>query len=698
LPVGRGPRAQTPKPPSPVIAPSAFLRIAPNNTVTVLCKHLEFGQGPMTGLATLVAEELDADWGQIRGAEAPGNAALYANLEYAPLQMTGGSSATSNSYEQMRKVGAAARAMLVAAAADAWGVPEAEISVAKGVISHTKTGQSAQFGAFADAAAKLPVPENPRLKDPSMFTLIGRENVVKRLDTPDKTRGKAVFTMDLHVPGMLTAVLARPPLFGAKAVSLDDAAARAVKGVIDIKILPMGVAIYADATWPAIKARRLLKVVWDDSSAEKRSTEQMLDELRAKAATPGRVANQHGDPARAMTGAARVVETEYLFPHLAHSPMEPLDGLMVWVGTRIRAKLGSQAPTLDQGQISQIFGVTADKVDIEVVIAGGSFGRRPDIGNDFVAELAHATKAIGQNRPVKLVWTREDDIQAGFYRPLVAHKLRAAVDGGRIVGWSNTIAGQSFLVGSIVEGFMKDGVDPMLFEGASELPYDLPNFRCDFHIVNLGVPTTSFRSVGSTHTTYATECFMDELLQLMGKDPVAGRLELITKSPRHAGVLKAVAELAAWTGPKVGNDRGRGVAVAKAFNTYIAQIAEVSVGANGEPRVQKVWCAVDCGVVVNPDIVRAQMEGGIGFGLGHILYAEVPIKDGRVVPKNFDQYRSLRINEMPEITVEIVASTEKPTGVGELGVPCIGPAVANALAALGQERPRRLPMVRAPFA
>jgi isoquinoline 1-oxidoreductase beta subunit len=674
-------------------APNAFIRIAPDNIVTVLCKHIEFGQGPYTGLTTIVAEELDADWSQMRAVSAPADAKLYNNFAFGPVQGTGGSTAIANSYEQLRKAGATARAMLIQAAAQTWSVPAGEITVEKGVLKHA-SGKSASFGDFAEAAAKLPAPDNVALKDPAKFTLIGKENVVKKLDVPNKTDGKAIFTIDLDEPGMLTVVVAHPTRFNAKVASVDDTEARKIPGVVDVKTLPSGVAVYANGMWPAIKGRAALRIIWDEAGTETRSTAQIIEDYRKLAKTPGTKAASKGDAEASLAKAGVVIEAEFVFPYLAHAPMEPLDGFLRWDGEKAVARFGSQIQTLDQGTIAHVLGLTPDKVQIETLLAGGSFGRRAQPTAHLAAELAEAAKAIGPNKPVKLVWAREDDIRGGFYRPLFVHRLRGAVQDGKIVAWTNTVVGQSFLKGSPFEAMIKDGIDPTSVEGSSELPYEIENFHCDLHTTTVGVPTLWFRSVGHTHTGYAVECFVDELLQAAGKDPVAGRLEMMGKSLRHAGVLRAVAELAKWSGPGPSDGRARGVAVVESFDSYIAQIAEVSAGENGVPRVHKVWCAVDCGVAVNPDVIRAQMEGGIGYGLGHILFAEIPLDDGRVVPKNFDTYRSLRINEMPEIEVVIVNSGEKPTGVGEPGVPPIGPAVANAMARLGMERPRRLPIVK----
>lgn len=673
-------------------APNAFIRVAADNSVTVLVKHIEFGQGPFTGLATLVAEEMDADWGQMRAEHAPADVKLYANLAFG-VQGTGGSTAIANSFEQIRKAAATARTMLVQAAAQAWKVPVGEITIDAGVLKHA-SGKQGRFGEFADAAAKLPVPDNAPLKQPAQFKLIGKEGVVKRLDSADKARGKAQFTIDISAPNMLTVVVARPPRFGGKVASFDAAETLKVKGVVDVKQIGSGVAVYAQGMWPALKGREALKVVWDESEAEKRGSAELVTEYRALARTPGKVAGSHGDAEAVLAKAERVIEAEYVFPYLAHAPMEPLDGYLEWNAQGALARFGSQFQTTEHQTIATILGLPPEKVQLETMLAGGSFGRRAQVSQHLAAELAMCAKAIGPNRPVKLVWTREDDLTGGYYRPLFVHRMRGAVKDGKITAWSAGIVGQSFILGTFFEQMIaKDGLDSTMFEGANELPYEIADFRCEVHATKVGVPTLWWRSVGHTHTAYAVECFMDELLQAAGQDPVAGRLALMGKEPRLAGVLKAVADMAKWTGPDAGNGRARGVGLAESFGSYVAQIAEVSVGPDGEPKVHKVWCAIDCGIAVNPDVIRAQMEGGIGFGLGHALYGELTLDQGKPVQTNFDTYRSLRIHEMPEVEVRIIASSEKPTGVGEPGVPPIGPAVANALARLGQGRPRRLPMV-----
>ncbi|WP_313687119.1 molybdopterin cofactor-binding domain-containing protein, partial [Pantoea sp.] len=394
---------------------------------------------------------------------------------------------------------------------------------------------------------------------------------------------------------------------------------------------------------------------------------------------------------QAFASADKIIEAEYTFPYLAHAPMEPLNGYIFWDGDSVYAEYGCQIQTLDQAQLTAAFGLPPEKVKIETILAGGSFGRRIDFGNpklgpDLAADMAAAALAIGPGKGIKVVWTREDDIRSGWYRPMVLHKMRAAIRNNQISAWTNTVAGHSFFKDSAFDAAIKNGLDPMLVEGSSEPPYTFANFQCDAHIVPGHVPVTSLRSVGSTHTCHAVEAFIDKVLDALGQDPVEGRLALMTDAPREAGTLRAVAKAANWTGSLVGNNRARGVAVAKAFNTRVAQIAEVSIGENGQPRVHKVWCAVDCGIAVNPDVIKAQIEGGIGYGLSVALYGNITLKEGHVEQSNFNNYRPLRINEMPEIEVIIIPSDEAPTGVGELGVPPIAPAVANALAKLGRSR------------
>ncbi|HEX7883463.1 MAG TPA: molybdopterin cofactor-binding domain-containing protein, partial [Afipia sp.] len=464
------------------ITPNTFLIIKPDNTVTVLCKHIEMGQGPFTGMATLVAEELDADWAQMRADHAPSNPVFYKNLLFG-VQGTGGSTAIANSYEQMRKVGAAAREMLVAAAAAEWNVPATEITVDNGVIRHS-SGKEGRFGAFAEKANQMPVPADPKLKDPSQFKLIGKEGVVKRLDSAEKTNGTAEYTLDINEPDMLTVVIARPPRFGATVASVDATAAKAVTGVVDVKQVPTGVAVYAKGFWPAKTGRDALKITWDDSKAEKRGSAELLQQFRGLSKTAGKLVKAEGKFEESMAKGGRVIEVEYVFPYLAHAAMEPLNAYLKWDGDTAYARYGCQFPTPDHMAISKVLGLPIEKVKIDVVLAGGSFGRRAQQSTHQAIELAEVAKAIGPGKGVKLVWTREDDMRGGYYRPYAIHRMRGAVRDGKIEAWSDTIVSQSIVKGSFFESIMfKDGLDPTSYEGSNEIPYDVENFRCDMHQV-----------------------------------------------------------------------------------------------------------------------------------------------------------------------------------------------------------------------
>ncbi len=672
-------------------APNAFVRVAPDNTVTVLSKHIEFGQGTYTGLATLVAEELDADWDQIRVETAPADAYLYNNLHWGPVQGTGGSSSLGNSYMQLRRAGAMARALLVEAAARRWRVPEFLVTVDKGVVSHAASKRSATFGELAAEAAELPPPVDVTLKDPKDFKLIGTH--VPRVDSRDKSRGTARFTIDMTLPDMLTAVIARPRVFGATVKSLDATAAKAVAGVTDVVEIPRGVAVVAKGFWAAKTGRDKLVIDWDTSAAETRGSAEIMAEYKRLAAKPGDMVRQDGDAEKAIAGAATVLEAAFEFPFLAHAPMEALDCLVRLGSNGCDVWTGSQLPTLDQGTAAAILGLAPEQVRVHTLLTGGSFGRRATPDSDMVAEAVHVAKAIGGRAPVKVIWTREDDIQGGRYRPMYYHTLKGGLDkAGNLVGWQHRIVGQSILKGTPFEGaLVKDGIDQTSVEGASNLPYAIPGITIDLHTTDVRVPVLWWRAVGSTHTAYAVETFMDELAAAAGRDPVEFRRPLLAGHPRHAGVLELAAEKVGW-GTPLGPGRGRGIAVAESFHSYVAQVADVTVEDDGFLKVDRVVCAVDCGLAVTPDVVRAQMEGGIGYGLGAILHDAITLDDGgRVEQANFDTYVPLRIDEMPQVEVHIVPSSEAPTGVGEPGVPPIGPAVANAVFAATGKRIRTLP-------
>jgi isoquinoline 1-oxidoreductase beta subunit len=670
---------------------SAFLRIGADNTVTVIAKHLEMGQGSYTGLATIVAEELDAAWSQVTVESAPADATRYNNLAFGDIQGTGGSSSIANSWEQLRKAGATARAMLVAAAAQLWRAKPEEITVAAGVVSHEKTRRTATFGQLAAAAAKLPAPGDVKLKDPRDFKLIGTQ--LPRVDSKAKTTGTAQFALDVRVPGMLTAVLARAPLFGATVKSFSDGKARAVPGVKHVVQIANGVAVVAENTWAAIKGREALRIEWDDSKAEKRGTKELMAEYRRLADAPGAIAAMKGDIAAAFAGPAKTLEARFDFPYLAHAPMEPLDCVVRLTPTSCEIWAGDQFQTVDQTNVAAALGLKPPQIKINTVYAGGSFGRRATVTSDYVVEAALIARAIRGVAPVRLLWTREDDIRGGRYRPMYHHWLKAALGpDGLPVGWQHRIVGQSIMGGTMMEPMMvKNGIDGTSVEGATNLPYSIPNLQVELHTTKVGVPVLWWRSVGSTHNAFSTEVVIDELARLAGKDPVAYRLGLLAEHPRHREVLALAAARADW-GKELPKGRFRGVAVHESFQSYVAEVAELSVEPGGAFKVERVVCAVDCGIAVNPDVIRAQMEGGIGFGLSAALAEQVTLDAGRVVQSNFHDYTPLRIDDMPKVEVHIVRSAAPPTGVGEPGVPPIAPAVANALAQATGKPVRSLPL------
>ena len=673
--------------------PNAFLRIAPDSTVTVISKHIEFGQGPYTGLATILADEIDADWSQIRVESAPADVERYANLKFG-AQGTGGSTAMANSWDQLRTAGAEARARLVTAAAEMWNVAPDTISIEKGIVK-SASGKEATFGALAARAQAVTLKADPKPKDPSQWRLIGKG--VSRVDTVPKTNGTAEFTIDIKLPNMATCLIARPDRFGAKVKDFDASEALAVPGVIEAFVVPQGVAVLAKGFWAAKKGRDALKITWDDTGTEARSSSELIGRFKEIAKEPGTVARSEGDVAAGFEKAKTVVEATYTFPYLAHAPMEPEDCVIRRTDDGGAELLfGSQLQTVDHNVAAAVLGLDLAKVKIKTMLAGGSFGRRATPTGDMAAEAASVLKAAKHDGPIKIIWTREDDIKGGRYRPIMVHHVKAGLDGdGNIVAWDQVIVGQSFIKGTPWEqNLMKDGVDHTMVEGASSLPYAIPNLRVSAHIVEVGVPTLWWRSVGSTHTAYATEAFLDQLAEAAGSEPLAIRRKLLAKEPRYLAVLNRAAEAAKW-GEPVSEGRARGLAVHKSFGSYVAHVVDVSVGADGLPKVERVVCAADCGIAINPDVIRAQLEGGMGYGLSAALYGAIDMENGRIPQANFDDYRVLRINEMPDIEVHIVSSNEDPTGIGEPGVPTIAPAVANAWAKLTGQRLFALPFSRA---
>ncbi len=672
-------------------APNAFVRIGADDSITVIAKHLEMGQGSYTGLATILAEELDADWSKVSVESAPADAKLYNNLAFGPVQGTGGSSAMANSYAQLRDAGAKARAILVSAASQEWHVPVGELTVEKGVVSHAASKRRASYGSLVKTAITLPVPATVTLKDPKNFTLIGGRPA--RVDVPSKTDGTAQFTLDVVLPGMLVALLKRPPLFGATVKSFDAGAASAVPGVVKVVQVPRGVAVIAKSFWAAKLGRDALHVEWDESHAEKRSSSAMMDEYRRLADQPASSARKDGDAKKAMGEAARTLSASYEFPYLAHAPMEPLDAVVKLNAASCEIWTGDQFQTIDQANAAQAAGLDPKQVSIHTLYAGGSFGRRANAMSDYIVEAVSIAKAYGADgTPIKLQWTREDDIHGGLYRPMYFHKLEAGLNAqNQLTAWRHVIVGQSIMAGTPFAAAIKDGIDPTSVEGAATIAYAIPNIAVDLSTTKGGVPVLWWRVVGSSHTVFAVEAFIDEAAHAAGVDGFTFRRSLLEHQPRMKAVLELAADKAGWNSGPMPPGKGRGIAVAEAFKSLVAQVAEVSVDKDGNIKVDRVVCAVDCGTPINPDIITAQMEGGIGFGLGAVLHGAVTLKDGRVEQDNFNTYRVLRMNEMPKVEVYIVPSTEAPTGVGEPGVAPIGPAVANAVFAATGKRIHVLP-------
>jgi isoquinoline 1-oxidoreductase beta subunit len=614
--------------------PNAFVRIGSDNRVTVIIKHLEMGQGTYTGMATLVAEELDAAWSQIDVEGAPADANTYNNLFWGKVQGTGGSTAIANSYEQMRKAGAAAREMLIAAAAKKWNVDAGDISVQDGVLRHPGGGHQASFGELAGLAAQEDVPEDVLLKDPDEFRLIGTR--VQRKDSKAKTNGTAMFTQDVRLPGMLTALVAHPPRFGAKVKSFDAGKAKTIPGVDAVVEIPNGVAVLGVDFWSAKKGRDALQIEWDESSAFALGSVELLAQYKALADKPGAVARNDGDVLSALQSASKTLQATMDFPFLAHAALEPMNCVMQRHKDGVEIWNGEQLQTVDQAAVAGVFGIAPEQVKINMLYAGGSFGRRANPQSDYVVETAAIVKAVGGNAPIKLVWTREDDMRAGYYRPMYVHRLEAGLDAkGNPVAWQHRIVGQSIIAGSAFEGgLIKDGIDVTSVEGVANMPYAIPNITVELHTTKLPVPVQWWRSVGSTHTAFAVETFIDQLALAANRDPVEFRRALLKDYPRHLGVLELAAEKAGWGSP-MGTGRGRGIAVHESFNTFVAQVAEVTVHADKSFSVDRVVIAVDCGIAINPDIVVAQMEGGMGFGLSAALSSELTFNNGRVMQSNF---------------------------------------------------------------
>jgi isoquinoline 1-oxidoreductase beta subunit len=677
--------AQAPKKPPP--DPNAFLRVAPDGSVTVMLAHSEMGQGIWTGLAMLLAEELECDWSKVKVEHAPA-APAYAHTAFG-MQMTGGSSSTWSEFERYRTVGAMARDMLVRAAAERWKVDPKGLRAAGGFVHRGK--EKLSYGQLAEAAGKLPPPTSVKLKEPKDWKLIGKPT--RRLDSPEKITGKAQFGIDVRFPGLRTAMVERSPVFGGKVKSFDAAKARAVPGVEQVVQVPSGVAVVASNFWTAKTGREALQVEWDLGPGAELDSDRIRESYRALARTPGTVAAHRGDPDAALSAAGKRLEAEYDVPYLAHAPMEPLNCTVKLEGDRCEIWTGTQFQTPDQGAAAKVAGIPPQNVTIHTPFLGGGFGRRANPACDFVGEAVQVAKAAGV--PVKVVWTREDDVRGGYYRPLFLHRIEVGVDQkGLPVAWRHVIVGQSIIAGTPFEPYLvKNGIDAVSVEGVVDSPYleGLAACQVSLHSPKNEVPVLWWRSVGNTHTAFAMESMIDELAHAAKREPLEFRSALLRKKPRHLHALRVAAEKAGW-GKKAPAGRARGLAVHESFGSIVAEVAEVSVEKGNRVRVHKVTCAVDCGPAVNPLGIEAQLQGAVAFGLGPVLRSELTLKQGRVQQSNFHDYEVARLDDMPEVSVHILPSKARMGGIGEPATAPVAPAVANAVFALTGKRLRSLPL------
>ncbi len=662
---------------------NSWIRIAKDGTVTIIVGQSEMGQGVMTAIPMIVADELEAEWSKVRIEQAPADPA-YGDPMRGGEQSTNGSRSIRNLMPIWRKSGAAAREMLVGAAAQQWGVSPDECFAEQNVVIHRPSGRKLTYGDLAAKAAELPVPKEPKLKSPDQFRFIGK--AVARLDTPEKVTGRGTYGLDVKVPGMLVAMVQRCPVFGGKVASFDATKAKAIKGVRQVVQISSGVAVVADSYWTAKKGRETLKINWDEGANAQLSSAEISRIYAEAAKEPGPVARKEGDVVKTLGAAAKTMDAVYEVPFLAHATMEPMnctahvrkDNCEVWVGT--------QNQTGTQRTAMRITGFPREAVKVNTLLLGGGFGRRG--GQDFVADAVETSKAV--NAPVKVIWSREDDTQHDHYRPATYNVFRAALDErGAPAAWLHRIVAPS--IGAQHGRPLKDGIDSLMTEGAANLPYAIPDLQVEYIYKDLGIPVGFWRSVGASQNAFITESFIDELAAAAGKDSFEFRRDLLTKAARHKGVLELAAEKGDW-GKPLPQGRFRGIAVAFSYGSYASEVAEVSIGKDGKVRVHRVVCALDCGTVVNPDTVKAQVEGSIVWGLTAALYGAITLDKGRVQQSNFHDYQMLRINEMPVVEVHIVPSTAAAGGVGEPGVPPLAPAVCNAIFAGTGKRIRKLPI------
>lgn len=665
--------------------PNAFIQIAPDNSITFVINKLEMGQGVNTSMAQLIAEELECDWKNIRSVSAPVNP-VY-NAVGMPFQLTGGSTALRTSWEQHRVIGATMREMLKTAAAKRWNVSVNDVKAENGFIINTKNNNKLSYGELAEEASKVPAPQNPPLKKSKDYKIIGKS--MKRVDALEKSNGTAIFGIDVRIPGMLYAVVARPAVFDSKLTSYNEKAARAVKGVVNVVKFGNKVAVLATNTHAARMGRDALKAKWDFGKYAKTTSEDFMEEFKKSSSTKGLIAEDVGSVEKNMPLAKTVLDFQYEFPFLAHATMEPMNCTINYDGKTVEIWAGHQMPTGDRDTAMQVLGLPADKVNVHTVYGGGSFGRRASKNSDYVAEACALAKIV--KKPLKITWTREDDMRGGSYRPMNFHKARVGLnEKGQIVAWDHHVIGQSILHGSPFEPFMvKNGLESTVTEGVTETPYKFQNFRCQQTIINSPITTLWFRSVGHTHTAFVMETMMDELAEEAGKDPFTFRRTYL-KDPRHLAVLDLLEKQVKANLAKPQEGHAWGLALHESFASVVGQVAEISMQ-DGRPKVHRVFAAVHCGQVVNPEGAKTQVEGAIAFGLS-TLWQKIQLKDGDIVQQNYDTYPVIRMIDMPEVHVDFVQTDVPPTGLGEPGVPPIAPAVVNAMYKLTKKRVRALPL------
>ena len=677
--------AQTPPvTPSKVYPPNAFIQIAADSKVNIVINKCEMGQGVFTSMSQLIAEELDCDWKNVVPVAAPVDP-VYNHTLFGSIQMTGGSTALTSSYEQYRQIGAAARAMLVRAAANKWQVEPSTLKTENGFVIGAN-GKIA-YGELAEDANKLEMPTSVKMKDPKDFKIIGKP--VPRLDAFDKSHGKAIYGIDARIPNLVRAMVVRPPVFGATLKSFDDSAARKVSGVLDVVKVGNKIAVLGKNSWAARQGRDAVKAEWNMNGKDQISNDSIMASFKKEATKPNLTPHASPDAVKEAAADESAFVAEYEFPYLAHAAMEPLNVTVNFDGKTAELWSGHQMPTVDRNYAAAIFGIANEKVKVNSVYAGGSFGRRASKDSDYVQEACEIAKVV--KRPIQVLYSREDDMKGGYYRPMAYHHARiSCAKNGEPQAWHHTIVSPSIMAGGAFAAMMSGGADPTVTEGVTESRYDVPKMQVDLQMPVLDIPTLWFRSVGHTHTGFVMETLMDELAHRAKKDPVEFRRPLLKKSSRHIAVLDLLKAKSPW-GKKAPKGHAYGLAIHESFNSVVGHVVEVSIK-DGAPKVHHVWSAAHVGRVVNPDGARSQVSGAIAFGISMVLYGKIEIEKGVVTTTNFDKYPVIRMNEMPKVDIYFVESDDKPTGLGEPGVPPVGPAIANALFTLTGKRIRKLPI------